>query len=165
MQKKLLLLLCAFIVIMMTAIAARAEKNLYEKSGLHISKKVRRLLSAEMNRIQNGMTNLVIAVSAGKWDEISLISGKMEKGYIMRQKLTKEQREKFNSSLPDGYKKINNEFQKILSQMIGAAGVQDGLLVNSHFSRLNETCIRCHAKYAKKRFPGFKSMKVEKSQR
>ncbi len=105
------------------------------------------------------MTNLVIAVSAGKWNEISLVSGKMEKGYIMRQKLTKEQREEFNSSLPEGYKKINNEFQESLSQIIRAAGEHDGLLVNSYFSRLNKTCISCHSKYAKKRFPGFKSMK------
>ena len=158
-MRKNISLLCICFVILMTAVAACAEKNLDEKTEIQLSKKVRRLLSAEMNRIQNGMTNLVIAVSAGKWDEISLVSGKMEKGYIMRQKLTREQREEFNSSLSEGYKKINNEFHEILSHLIRAAGEHDGLLVNSYFSRLNETCIRCHAKYAKKRFPGFKSMK------
>lgn len=160
MRKNLLLLLCIIIVIIMTAVAACAEKNLDEKTEIHLSKKVQRLLSAEMNRIQNGMTNLVIAVSAGKWDEISLVCEKMEKGYIMRQKLTEEQREEFNSSLSEGYKKINNEFKETLSHLVLAAGEHDGLLVNSYFSRLNKTCISCHSKYAKKRFPGFKSMKV-----
>ncbi len=160
MRKNSLLLLCIFIVIIMTAADVCAEKNLDGKSEIHLSKKVRRLLSAEMNRIQNGMTSLVIAVSAGKWNEISLVTGKMEKGYIMKQKLTEEQREEFNSSLPEGYKKINNEFQETLSQIIRAAGEHDGLLVNSYFSRLNKTCISCHSKYAKKRFPGFQSMKL-----
>ncbi|MEN8264142.1 MAG: hypothetical protein ABFR82_11820 [Nitrospirota bacterium] len=160
MQKNITLLLCIFIIILMSAVAVCAEKNPDEKAEIHLSKKVRRLLSAEMNRIQNGMTNLVIAVSAGKWNEISLVSGKMEKGYIMRQKLTEEQREEFNSSLPEGYKKINNEFQEVLSHLIRAAVEHDGLLVNSYFSRLNKTCISCHSKYAKKRFPGFKSMKL-----
>jgi hypothetical protein len=145
----------------MFAVAAIAEKGPNEKSEIHLSKPVRRLLSAEMNRIQNGMTNLAIAIPAGKWGEIAQTSEKMSEGYIMKQKLSKEQMKEFNESLPDGYKVINDEFHKTAGQLIHAAKEHNGRLVNSYFLKLNETCIKCHAKYAKKRFPGFKRMKLE----
>ncbi len=161
MRKNVLLALCALVYLVMPAAAAYAEKDPEEKSEIHLSKPVRRLLSAEMNRIQNGMTNLAIAVPAAKWSDIAQISQKMKEGYIMMQKLSKEQMKEFNASLPDGYKEINDEFHKTAGQLMHASKESNVWLVNSYYFKLNQTCIKCHAKYAKKRFPGFKGMKLE----
>ncbi len=163
MRKNVLLELCALVYLVMLAAAAYAEVYPKERSGIHLSKPVRRLLSAEMNRIQNGMTNLAIAIPAGKWGEIAQTSKKINEGYIMKQKLSKEQMKEFNASLPNGYKKIDDEFHKTAGQLIHASKERDGWLVNSYYSKLNQTCIKCHARYAKKRFPGFKRMKYEES--
>jgi hypothetical protein len=123
---------------------------------IHLSKKLRRILSAEMNAIQNGMANLVIAIPAGHWNDIVETAKKMKGSYIMNKKLSKEQMREFYRSLPSGYKEIDREFYETVGEMIHAAKEHNGERINFHFYKLNESCIKCHSKYAKKRFPNFK---------
>ena len=129
------------------------DKN---NSAFHMSNKIRRVLAAEMNAIQNGMTNLVIAIPAGHWNDIVETAKKMNEGYIMKKKLSKEEQEQFQYSLPQGYREIDREFHGAAGKMIQAADKHDIELVTVYFYNLSETCIRCHSIYAKKRFPDFK---------
>ena len=125
-------------------------------SEIPLPKKIHRVLSAEMNRIQNGMTNLAVAIPAGHWKDIIENSKKMKEGYIMKKKLSKEQMETFNNSLPPGYLELDREFQEAAGRLISASGERDGKKVSLHFYKLTESCIKCHAKYATKRFPDLK---------
>ncbi|UCH79797.1 MAG: hypothetical protein JSW20_08555 [Nitrospiraceae bacterium] len=54
-----------------------------ERASLELSKKLQRLLSAEMNAVQNGMTNLSIAIPAGNWESIAETARFMANGYII----------------------------------------------------------------------------------
>ncbi len=123
---------------------------------VNLSKKLRRLLSAEMNSVQKGMTSLSIAIPAGKWNEIVEVTGKMHKGYIMKEKLSQKEMEEFNRSLPEGYQSIDREYREMVDQIENAAKNRRGEQVSFYFYRLTESCIQCHAQYATKRFPDFK---------
>ncbi len=126
-----------------------------DSDKIQLSKKQHRLLSAEMNAVQKGMTVLSIAIPAGRWNEIDEIAGKMNEGYIMK-KLSSAELGEFNLALPEGYQVINREYHEMAYNIMKAAKSRSAEQVNLFFYRLNESCIQCHAKYAKKRFPGFK---------
>ncbi len=150
--------LCAVGILLSVSVSlGHAEKiTNHEGPEINISKKLRRILSAEMNATQRSMNNLAIAIPAGHWDDIMENVKKMKEGYIMKKKLSTKQMEDFFGSLPAGYNEIDREFKKTVRDMITAAGEQNSERTNYHYFKLNESCIKCHSKYAKKRFPGFK---------
>ncbi len=123
---------------------------------INISKKLRRVLSAEMNSVQQAITGLSIAIPAGKWNEIAETAGKMNNGYIMKKRLSKGEMAEFNRAVSEDYQSIDREFHEMTDQLMKAAKSRRGEQVNFYFYRLTETCIQCHAQYAKKRFPDFK---------
>jgi len=57
--------------------------------------------------------------------------------------------------LPAQFKQLDAEFHQRADSLAMAAEAHDPELVVFPFSRLVETCARCHAAYAKSRFPGF----------
>jgi hypothetical protein len=103
--------------------------NNSEELRSRLPKKVYRALTAEMNALQNAMTNLAIAIPAGRLSEISETGRKMKEGYIMNNVLSKEQMAGFKSS-----------------------------------HRLTESCVHCHLKYARQRFPDLGILKDDKQQ-
>ncbi len=127
-----------------------------EGSEIHLSKKLHRILSAEMNAIQNATTNLAVAIPAGKWNSIVETAQKMKKGYVIKQRLSSEELKEFYRSLPTGYKNIDHEFQNSLNDIIQSAQKHNVESTNLLFYKLFESCVKCHSEYAKKRFPGFK---------
>jgi hypothetical protein len=133
-----------------------AKKDADERTSLLLSTKLQRLLSAEMNSVQYAMTNLTVAIPAGDWRSIAENARSMRNGYILVNKLSKEEMKEFNYSLPEGYKKIEEDFRQTAKDMIEAASRSAADDVNLAFYKLNGTCIKCHIKYAKRRFPGLK---------
>jgi hypothetical protein len=127
-----------------------------EEQKIHLPEKMSRVLSAEMNRLQNGMTILAIAIPAGIWSDIAETAGKMKEGYIMKNKLSKKEMDNFHASLPSGYLGIDNEFQEATALLINAAKKHDIRSVNVYFCKLNETCVDCHSRFGSKRFPGLR---------
>lgn len=123
---------------------------------IRLSEKNKRLLSAEMNAIQRGMNSLAISVPAGHWEDIAGTSQTMRAGLIMKKKLSKQQMNEFSDSLPTQYREMDRDFKKAAQGLADAAGNRDIDKVNSYFCKISETCSKCHNKFAKKRFPGFK---------
>jgi len=151
----LLLLLLVFGFIFSISITG-ARENKIQGHELNLSKKILRILSAEMNAVQRGMTNLSIAVPSAKWEDIILTAKKMKEGYIMQKKLSKKEMIAFHRSIPTGYKELDIQFNEIAGQLLQAAEQHDAEKVSLYLYQLNESCIKCHSKYAAKRFPDFK---------
>jgi hypothetical protein len=153
----IILLFCVAVVLIFTIHAPGNDQGSKNKEGseLQFSKKIHRVLTAEMNALQNGMTNLAIAIPAGRSKEIAEIAKKMRDGYIMKEILSKKQLKEFHSSLPSGYTEIDHEFRTITDSLMRAAQGNNRERVNLYFYKLIENCVTCHAKYAKKRFPDF----------
>ena len=122
---------------------------------LNLKKQFQRLLAGEMNAIQNGMTNLVMAIPAGHWNDIMDTARKMNETYIINKKLSKEQKDEFEGSLPEGYRQMDSYFHEAAGQMIHAAEQRDLEEVSMYFHRLVKSCLQCHSHYARERFPDF----------
>ena len=159
-MKRILAIIIIFVafgsITYLPALADHPEKkSAYERTSLTLPKKLQRLLSAEMNSVQNAMTNLSIAIPAGNWGSVAETAGSIRDGYIMEKKLSKNEMMDFRKSLPAGYIKIDQEYKRLAEEMVDAANKGDADAVNLSYYKINSTCIECHVKYAKDRFPGF----------
>lgn len=151
-----LAVLAAFYLFFLTF--SEGNENTVKQEGtgeIQMSKQLKRILSAEMNGIQSGMTGLAIAIPAGHWEDIIEISTNMKETYIMKKKLSTGQISNFKRSLPQGYLDIDRKFHEAAAQLGDAAREHNASSLILYFAKMNESCVECHSKYAVKRFQGF----------
>jgi len=111
------------------------------------------VLLEEMSAIEKGMAELVHEISHGNWGNIEKIGKTIEESYIVKQKLSKRQLEELHHKLPSGFLRLDGKF--LAGALAHSAKERNIDLVVFYFYRLNESCARCHSKYARERFPGF----------
>ncbi len=118
-----------------------------------LSPAIRTLLTQEMNSIQKTMTEILPLLVSGEWRQVSELAAKIAGGHIMKQKLSAEQAQELMTTLPQGFKDLDNNFHNSASMMSHVAKQGHIELVAFYYYRLTELCITCHAKYAQHRFP------------
>jgi hypothetical protein len=62
-------------------------------------------------------------------------------------------------SLPASFLKTDKEFHYYAGMLAHVAQVGKLELINFYFSKLTESCARCHSEHATYRFPGFSTEK------
>jgi len=130
----------------------------------NLSEDLKAVLLEEMRAIEKGMTKLVHEISHGNWSNIEKIGKTIEESYIVKQKLSKQQMEELHRKLPVGFQRLDGKFHKLAGALARSAKERNIDLVVFYFYRLNESCARCHSKYAKSRFPGFtEKLEIKKS--
>jgi len=155
---------CYFISISQASDVRQHENHkIEERSGLHLSHDLKVILNQEMNEIEQGMMNIIPAISAGSWETIAMIAKKIKDSFILKQKLTKTQIEELHHSLPAGFIEMDQYFHSTAGKLAHAASQQDGELVNFYFYKLHSQCIKCHSKYASGRFSNFQKIQQGKS--
>jgi ribonuclease HII len=156
MLRTVSLAIIAFLIISPALVVSSegADKD----DSLKLSKKHRRVLAAEMKILQRHMNRLAVAVPEGDWEQISATSIKMCERNIINKRLTDDERHEFNNSLPGDYLRIEQEFYKAAEMLAEAAENSNPQFVSLFYSKLNEHCIACHSRYAKRRFPGFRKL-------
>ena len=117
------------------------------------------LLQAEMREITTGVQKIPVAIAQADWRALAQTSASIQSSYIMAKALTKEQAEALESDLPERFKQMDSEFHARAGMLAQAAEARDFELASYHYSRLVESCARCHATYARARFPGFEPAK------
>lgn len=148
-------IMMAFIFLLFSPKDGRAsDDSIKAETGINLPAKIRRVLAAEMNAVQRGITSLAIAIPAGKWKDIVETGRGMKKGYVLKKKLSAGEYRKFQQSLPEGYRALDSEFNIITGRMVRAAEKYDMDLVTREFRTLIGNCVRCHSRYAEDRFPG-----------
>ena len=121
--------------------------------GVHeLSEETRALLKAEMNEIAAGMHELFDAYYSGNLEKVSKIAKNIEQSYILKQKLTVEQKKELQSTLPAGFKKIDQQFHYNAGMLSHAADRQKVELVGFYYSEVSKGCLSCHSNYAQERF-------------
>ena len=154
--KKLSQLIFLAILIPTLCHGAKQERHTIENSHTGItalSPGLRSLLSREMQLLQQGMVEILPLYVSGEWAEIEQIAGKMEASYILQQSLTAEQKHELHSKLPDGFIELDQQFHYLSGMLAHAAKMEKDELVGFYYSRMSETCISCHARYATHKFP------------
>ena len=132
--------------------AAPIEQHSPAEPALSLSAGVLELFRAEMRELQNGTQALAVALPAGDWNDIVATSRKMKESYILEKKISPDQ-EKELAALPEQFKVLDSTFHARLGKIADAATARDSELVAYHFSRVLETCVACHAAFARSRFP------------
>ena len=125
--------------------------------GVALSPDLLSLLRTEMREITGGVQDVVLSLATADWKQIQEISEKIRASYIMEKKLTPTQAGELERALPEQFKQLDAEFHQRAERLGAAAAAHDAELVVFHYSRLVESCVRCHAAFAGQRFPGFAS--------
>ena len=120
-----------------------------------LSPELRGLLVKEMLSLQSGMQAIIPAYASGNWSEIALIAEQMEHSYILQQSLTDEQKKELHSSLSDSFIGLDKQFHYLSGMLKHVAKKEKSELVGFYFSKLNDSCADCHARFATYRFPAF----------
>lgn len=118
-----------------------------------LSPELRELLSKEMIAIQNGMVSIIPAYSSGNWGEIAMTAGKIERSYILKQKLTESQIKELHSVLPPSFIEKDQSFHYMAGMLEHVAKEKKGELINFYFSEMTKSCVDCHSVFATKKFP------------
>jgi cytochrome c556 len=134
-----------------------AEERSAPNRELKLSPGLLGLLQAEMREIAHGVQGVALSLAIGDWRSIQETSAKMRASYIMEKKLTPAQASELEKALPAQFKQLDAEFHQRAEKLEAAAAAHDPELAAFHYSRLVESCARCHSAFARKRFPGFAS--------
>jgi hypothetical protein len=121
---------------------------------IHLSAGLHRLLNDEMAAIENGMQELIPAISSGEWQTVASIAQNVSDSFIMKQKLTVAQKEELHQALPPLFIEMDQDFHASAAMLAHAARMKNADVVNFYFFKLASACVACHTRYAAQRFPG-----------
>ena len=129
--------------------------------NIQLDEGIHQLLQQEMQAIQTGMMSLVPAISSGDWEKVAEIGKNIEGSYLLKQKLTTEQRHALHKSLPAEFIKRDKAFHHSAGMLAHAAEMGHPDIVNFYFYKLNTACVECHTEFATERFPNLVVKKSE----
>ena len=124
------------------------------EAKLRLSPEVKNLLLREMRSLSGAMTELAPAIIVGDWQQAATIATKMRDSYIMKQELTSKQLEELHRALPPLFAEYDQVFHEYAGMLAHAAEKKNADVANFYLFKLSETCIKCHSRYARERFPG-----------
>lgn len=120
---------------------------------IDLSPGLQELFSQEMNQLQKGMTEILPLYVAGRWAELAPIASKMENSYVLKQNLSEAQRHELHMKLPSEFIALDQQFHYLSGMLAHAAKMEKAELVGFYYSKMTETCVNCHTRYATHRFP------------
>lgn len=135
------------------SVTSQAEEN--TTPPINLSPDLKILLVEEMKEVKKGMESLVTSVATGDWNAIAETGHNIKHSYIINKRLTSEQKQELQKVLPAGFKALDKKFHYYAGMLSHVAKERDIELVHYYVSKMNETCISCHAQFASARFTGF----------
>lgn len=127
-----------------------------------LSPELRLLLKQEMLAIQDGMKQILPAFASGDLEQVSDIAGRISKSYILKQKITNTQKHELHEKLSNDFLLKDQQFHKYAGMLEHVSKESHTELVGFYYSKLMESCIGCHSKHAKHRFPLFTNEPAKK---
>lgn len=144
---------CAACLLLLSGSPACGEPE--PVAELRLSPELAELLRAEMRGIAAGVQVVAVSLATADWDAVRETAARIRASYVMEQSLTPGQAEELGRALPASFGLLDAEFHARAEKLAAAAQARDAELAGFHYSRLLETCARCHAAFARTRFPGF----------
>ena len=124
------------------------------ENSLPLSDTLKQLLQQEMRAVQQGMQQLVPAISSGAWSDVAFIGRKIQGSYILKQQLSAEQKHALHQALPDEFIRLDHSFHQSAGMLAHAAEMHNADVVSFYYYKLTDACVQCHSRYAGYRFPG-----------
>jgi hypothetical protein len=126
-----------------------------ESPVLVLTPKLRAALVAEMAGLKTAIAELSVALASGEWGEAAARAERIRDSYILKQKLSRAERETLERTLPAEFRALDERFHRHAANLAHAACMQDHELAVFYLAKLQEGCGGCHARYATHTFRGF----------
>lgn len=137
------------------ATGAAAQHADPESPVLDLSGPLRAALIEEMQQVDANLQRIVAALPRAEWPAVAEASRNIAASFILKQKLSAEQRAELHEALPEHFLVLDARFHDTAHRLADAAHEKDAELVTFYVYKLEESCVSCHAQYALHRFPGF----------
>ena len=124
------------------------------ETDLTLPPEIKDLLLREMRALYGGVATLAPALIVGEWEKVATTAKKIEGSYIMKQEITAEQKKELQKTLPPLFVEYDKTFHGYAGMLAHAAENKNAEVANFYLSKMTETCIKCHSRFAKERFPG-----------
>jgi hypothetical protein len=137
-----------------TASAARAQAQAPEGPTTHLSPELRAAFVAEMQHLDESLQAAVSALARADWPAVERAAHDIAGSFILAQRLGPEQSAELHRVLPGAFLAQDREFHARAERLAAAAKRGDGELAAFYAYKLTDSCVSCHATYARHRFPG-----------
>lgn len=128
--------------------------NLKADSGVEsLSPDLRNLLAKEMVALEKGMQAIFPAYITGDFEQVAQVAKKIKESFILKQKITDDQKKELVAKLPNSFLKMDKKFHEYAGMLEHVARKNKTELVGFYYAKLTESCIACHSNHAKHRFP------------
>ena len=121
-----------------------------------LSPELRALLGKEMIALQEGMKSIIPAYTSGNLEEVAHIAEKMKNSFILKQKITSEQKQELMSKMPKSFLHLDQKFHEYAGMLEHVAKEKHTELVGFYYYKLTESCVGCHGHFASHKFPKFR---------
>ncbi|CAM2010652.1 hypothetical protein APED_28585 [Acanthopleuribacter pedis] len=122
-----------------------------------LSPELRALLIEEMKLLEESVNKIPGLLARGALYPVAVQAHQMQDSFVLKKKLTPEQRTALHRQLPAEFIKRDQRFHALAGKLHDAALAGDAELSAMFFGRLVEACIGCHGDYAAHRFPKLKT--------
>ncbi len=136
-----------------TSLLSISAPSYAESSVKTLSPEIRALITEEMTSVQNGMQSLIPAYISGDLETVNQIALKIQNSYIIKQKLTKQQKQELMAKLPKSFKHKDKKFHQQAGTLAHVAERKHMELVGFYIAKLTESCVGCHSEHATHKFP------------
>lgn len=114
---------------------------------------LRQLLQQEMQALKKAVAQLSQALPQGEWHSVAGTAGQIHDSFIFQQKLSAEDRKTLHQTLPEGFIQLDKAFHQQAKKLQHAAESHDAELSLFYYSKMLESCVTCHSRFATHRFP------------
>lgn len=145
-----------FSVCLGLSVPAAAEQAGTGKPVLADTPHLQKLLREEMQALQEAMRTLAVALPQGDFATVARTAKAVHDSFIFEQNLTEKDKHLLQEQLPEGFVQLDQALHQRAAKLHDAAAQHDGELSVYYHSRMLESCVQCHQRYAPHRFPGLK---------
>ena len=154
--KKLIFQLMLLIWLPFQSGVLQAEQSNMDKPLLSDQPRLQTLLREEMGALLTATSKIATALPQGDWPSVASTAKAIHDSFIFQQKLSPKDKEILHHSLPAAFIHLDQGFHRRALKLHQAAANHDAELSLYYYSRLLESCVQCHQRFATHRFPTLK---------
>lgn len=131
-----------------------AEPPETEPVTARLTDKLRGLLQAEMQQIDQAMRTIYTAIVTGEHATVAARAQAVHESFILKQSLTPADRKDLKRAVTADFVARDKAFHATAAKLARAGERGDTGAELEHFQTMTRQCAGCHARYVGDRFPG-----------
>lgn len=149
-------LLTILLLVAMTALPVYvgAESSDTEPVTARLTDKLRGLLQAEMQQVDQAMSTIYTAIVTGDHATVAERARAVHESFILKQSLTPADRKDLQRAVTADFVTRDKAFHQSAAELARAGQQADTRAELEQFEAMTRQCAGCHARYVGDRFPG-----------